>query len=169
MPLTKHYQIHIYSKLQAFSVCCTEKCMWDTLFCSFFYFEMHFNCLVLFLYHISTGNIGITIQEHLLFLCYGHRGYQLNGICGIKTASNKRIPCSPHFMLSRAHFMKSHKQMAFSSHPLVCSDQKRPVEHITGNFNVVLILLGFQTPGLSRKKPSLTFYVWFEFRVFFLL
>lgn len=81
-----------------------------------------------------------------------------------------------HFILSRIHLMKSHKQMAFSSHPLVL-DQKRPVEYIQirreqwnrreQGTNVLLILLGFHTPGLSRKKPSLIFYIGFEFRALF--
>lgn len=57
--------------------------------------------------------------------------------------------------------------MESSSHPLVFSDQKRPMEGITGDFNVLLIFLGFHTPELSRKKLSLMFYVWFEFRGFF--
>lgn len=58
--------------------------------------------------------------------------------------------------------MKCYKQKASSSCLLVFSDEKRPVEHITGNFNVVWILWEFHTPGLLRKKPSLTFYVWFK-------
>lgn len=56
---------------------------------------------------------------------------------------------------------KAIKQMASSSHPLVSSDQKRPVEGITGKFNVVISILGFHRPGLSGQKPSLALYVWF--------
>lgn len=63
-------------------------------------------------------------------------------------------------LLSRVNFYEKPLTRWHLHHTHRSLQVKRGQWDIMGKFNVISIL-GFHTPGLSSKKPSLALYVWF--------